>query len=119
MPKLMNMSEIYNSYIRGVGYADYQLAKNLKAGDTLVLRPDGNNPKHDDKRAIRVETKQGVHLGYIAKEDTHIFWHYRSQGVKITTLLTAYNKTNPTWFMLAIASFVSADAADPDETAAF
>lgn len=117
MPKLKNMSEIYNSYIKGVGYADYQLAKNLKAGDELVLKPERTN-KYDNN-AIRVETKQGVHLGYIAKEDTHIFWHYRKQGVKITTLLTAFNKTNPTWQMLAIASFVAAEAADPDETAAF
>lgn len=89
--------------LAGVQYSDYQKlsSKVLKPGLVLALIGEPNNPF--DKLAIRVEYA-GYRLGYIPRQTIHQseIWNAHRRGCKCIAVLTAFNKTNPTWAMITI-----------------
>jgi len=57
-----------------------------------------------DPLAIRVETKEGIKLGYvpagsIQQSELH---NAHRRGFKCIGVITAFNKTNPTWCMITV-----------------
>lgn len=93
--------------IAGVQYSDYQkIDKKLKLGKILALVGEPSNPF--DCCAIRVEA-DGIHIGYIPKhsiEQSYI-WEAHRKGRKVIAILTAINRTNPTWSWYSIEIKVS------------
>lgn len=90
--------------LAGVQYSDYQLiAGGLKPGTVVDLVGEPGNP-HDFK-AIRVEY-QKISLGYIpARTDSNlqsVLWWEHNKGAKIIGVVTAFEKSNPTWCMITI-----------------
>lgn len=90
--------------LAGVQYSDYQLiAGGLKPGTVVDLVGEPGNP-HDSK-AIRVEY-QKISLGYIpVKTDSNlqsVLWWEHNKGAKIIGVITAFEKSNPTWNMITI-----------------
>lgn len=99
------------STLAGVQYCDYQLCPNLKVGMKLDLYPEKDNAY--DKKAIAVYA--GKHkIGYIKKGELQsAIWKARSRKKKVSTKLVAYNKTNPTWYMLTVEVDVPIIVDDP------
>lgn len=89
--------------LAGVLWSDYQKLEPrvLKAG--LVLKLIGEPSNVYDKYAIRVEYA-GYFLGYIPQGTIHQseLWNANRNGYKCIAVLTAFNKTNPTWSMITI-----------------
>lgn len=88
--------------VAGVQYSDYQLiCGKLKAGTVVQLFGEPSNKY--DTMAISVRYK-GIKLGYIPKYSIHQSecWHAHRQGRKVIAVITAFNKTNPTWCMITI-----------------
>lgn len=85
--------------LAGVQYCDYLIAK-LKVGMRLELYPESHNAY--DKKAIAVYA--GKHkIGYIKKgEIQSLLWKARRAKKNVLTKLIAYNKNNPTWYMLTV-----------------
>lgn len=88
--------------IAGVQYSDYQqLPASVKAGEKLVLVGERNNTF--DNKAIRIECR-GIKIGYIPAH-TAIqagLWSEHEKGSKCIGILTAINRTNPTWYMFTV-----------------
>jgi len=95
------LTEIYRGALAGVQYSDYQLAK-LKAGTALKLVWEKTNAF--DPNAIAVYAGK-VKIGYINKESTHVLHGYRKSNIKLTAKVSAFNNTNPTWSMIAVAIY--------------
>lgn len=93
------MKEILRTNIAGVQFADYQLAKNLKAGSKLTLIWEQSNPH--DNNAIKIMFGK-IKLGYIPRHLTSILHEYREAKIKLTCILTAYNKNNPSYQALHV-----------------
>lgn len=95
--------------LAGVQYSDYQLiAGGLKPGTVVDLVGEPGNPH--DSTAIRVEY-QKIKLGYIPKNTMCIvipyslnynLWVHHNKGAKIIGVITAFEKSNPTWNMITI-----------------
>lgn len=88
--------------LSGVQYSDYQqVDSKLRPGLTVNLVGHPNNPH--DTRAIGVEYK-GVHLGWIPKgsHEQSLAWQARTGGSKVVGIITAINRTNPTWAMITV-----------------
>ena len=89
--------------LAGVQYSDYQLVcVRLKPG--TVVRFIGEPSNLYDKYAIRVETKEGIKLGYVPSRSIQQseLWECRSKKQKCIGVITAFNKTNPTWRMITV-----------------
>lgn len=88
--------------LAGVQYGDYQrISTVLKPG--LILKMVGEPTNKYDKMAIRVEYA-GYLLGYIPRFSIQQSecWNAHTNGYKLIAVLTAFNKTNPTWSMITI-----------------
>lgn len=91
--------------LAGVQYSDYQLIfKGLKPGTVVSLVGEPYNPI--DPRAIRVEYK-GIKLGYVPQDrfGSHYqseLWNAHANKRKCIGIITAFNKTNPTWCMITV-----------------
>lgn len=88
--------------LAGVQFSDYQLVcGNLKPGTILQLV--GQPKNRYDQFAISVRYK-GIHLGYIPRFSIQQSecWNYHKRGLKCIAVLTAFNKSNPTWCMITI-----------------
>ena len=89
--------------LAGVQYGDYQKLqpKVLKSG--LVLKLIGDPSNKYDAKAIRVDYA-GYTLGYIPRATIHQseLWNSHANGYKCIAVLTAFNKTNPTWMMITV-----------------
>lgn len=88
--------------LAGVQYSDYQLVcGSLKPGTIVDLIGEPCN-LHDNM-AIRVEYS-GILLGYIPTRTTlqSELWRYHKLGCKLNAIITAFNKTNPTWCMITV-----------------
>lgn len=104
--KWEDVGERFN--VAGVQYSDYQLiAGGLKPGTVVQLNGEPNNPH--DRRAIRIEYN-GIKLGYIPRQ-VYVFhckslqyylWELHNCGYKLIGVITAFNKSNPTWDMIMI-----------------
>jgi len=99
MKRKSKLVEFYSCAVAGVKYADVQLS-NVAAGDKLQLVWERANPV--DPMAIRVQTYDGVKLGYIPRSDTALLHKYRTCGIKITTIVRGYFPANPSWEQLYI-----------------
>lgn len=101
-PKWQDIGRRIN--LAGVQYSDYQLiAGGLEPGTVVDLVGEPGNP-HDSK-AIRVEY-QKISLGYIpVKTDSNlqsVLWWEHNKGAKIIGVITAFEKSSPTWCMITI-----------------
>src|SRR5678815_5236155 len=88
--------------LAGVQYSDYQLCVcGLKAGTVVSLVGQPHN--YWDKLAIAVRYK-GIHLGYIPRFSIQQseLWRHHKLGRKCIAVITAFNKTNPTWCMITV-----------------
>lgn len=88
--------------LAGVQFSDYQLIfKHLKPGTVVKLVGEPYNIW--DRWAVRVEYK-GIKLGYVPKHSIHQseLWNSHRRGSKCVGVVTAFNKTNPTWCMITI-----------------
>lgn len=98
--KWLNVGSRIN--LSGVQYSDYQLiVGGLKPGTVLSLIGEPSNKFDPD--AIRVEYK-GISLGYIPKnsEQQKELWECHNAGAKCIAIVTAFNKSNPTWNMITV-----------------
>lgn len=88
--------------LAGVQYSDYQLVfKGLKAGTVLQLVGEPKNPF--DSKAVRVQYN-GIKLGYLPRfsiQQSEV-WNAHANGSKVIAVVTAFNKTNPTWMMITV-----------------
>lgn len=87
--------------LAGVQYCDYQrCGKSLQPGVKLELYPESDNKF--DKKAIAVYCREHK-IGYIKKgEIQDLLWKARKYKKNVTAKLVAYNKSNPTWYMLTV-----------------
>lgn len=99
--------------LAGVQYSDYQLVcGGLKAGTVVKLVGEPNNIY--DTKAVRVEYK-GLKLGYLPRysiQQSEV-WNAHKRGHKVIAIITAFNKTNPTWCMITIQVMKSERANKP------
>ena len=89
--------------LSGVQYSDYQLiCVRLKAG--TVVQFIGEPSNHFDNKAIRVQTKEGIKLGYVPSHTVQQseIWNARDNKQKCIGVITAFNKSNPTWCMITV-----------------
>lgn len=88
--------------VAGVQYSDYQLVcRSLKPGTVVSLIGETRN--EFDNRAIRIEYK-GIKLGYVPGKSIQQseLWNAHNRGCKCIAIITAFNKTNPTWCMITV-----------------
>lgn len=104
--------EIYCDTLAGVKFADSQLAK-LEAGMGLLLVPEPSNIY--DPRAIRVQTADGIKLGYIKKKDTSILHAVHESGRKINTFIRSYNPDLQPWEQIVIVCYADDKPVEKEE----
>jgi len=99
--KWQNICERVN--LAGVAYSDYQRLSPRVLVPGLILKLVGETSNSFDRFAIRVEYA-GYSLGYIPAKSIHQseLWNNHRRGAKCIAVLTAFNKTNPTWSMVTI-----------------
>lgn len=92
--------------VAGVQYSDYQRVENkLKLGAQVRFIGERNNPF--DRYAIRIEY-DGTRIGYVPKSSAvqqGLWKEYAAKSI-IIGVVTAVNKTNPTWAMITVQILV-------------
>lgn len=96
--------------VSGVQYSDYQLiCGGIKAGTVVELVGEPKNKF--DNLAIRLQYR-GIKIGYIPQFSIQQseLWRHRRANRKCICIITAFNKTNPTWCMITAQCKVIAHA---------
>lgn len=89
--------------LSGVQYSDWLLVcVRLKPG--TIVRLVGEPTNKYDNRAIRVETKECIKLGYVPAKSIQQseLWNSKSRGYKCIGVITQFNKKNPTWCAITV-----------------
>ena len=88
---------IYDDFVAGLKYYDVGLT-NIEPGQRLRMFWERSNPA--DNKAIRIETTDGVKLGYVKAKDTHKLHWYLERGIKLQATVAGWFPRNPSWEML-------------------
>ena len=88
---------IYDDFVAGLKYYDVGSIE-IEVGQRLRMFWERSNQA--DNKAIRIETTDGVKLGYVKAKDTHKLHWYLERGIKLQATVAGWFSRNPSWEML-------------------